>query len=201
LTTAGDDGIVVGRLTLMDEHLLSQIPMRTVDYLSTPETTRSREVVYGRVREPPSPFFSHQQLVLRIARLLQDHVDAHRLGCVAMAPLDVILDAEAALIVQPDVMFVSTERLSIIRNQIWGAPDLVVEVLSEGNEAYDRGQKLGWYRQSGVCEYWLVDPRAKTVTIVDFTGNLPEPRVATGADAIRSAVLPDLTATGFSVFA
>src|SRR5712691_10127379 len=176
------------------------VPMATVDYLSTAETTRPRELVYGRVREPAARFFSHQQLVLLVARLLQDHVEAHGLGRVAIAPLDVILDAEAALIVQPDVMFVSTERLSIIRDQIWGAPDLVVEVLSAGNEAYDRGQKLGWYRQYGVREYWLVDLRTQTVTIVDFTRNLPEMRVAKGIEAIRSSVFPGLTATGFSVF-
>ena len=200
MTTADDDGIVVGEAYVMDEHQFPQVPMRTVDYLSTPETTRPRELMYGMVREPPAPFFSHQQLVLVVARLLQDHVDARGLGRVAIAPLDVILDAEAALIVQPDVMFVSTERLSIIRNQIWGAPDLVAEVLSDGNEAYDRGQKLGWYRQYGMREYWLVDPRAETITIVDFTGNLPEARVARGVDAIRSSVLPGLTATGFSVF-
>jgi Uma2 family endonuclease len=200
LTTAADDGIVVGETDGMDEQQGSQVPMRTVDYLSTPETTRPREVVYGRVREPPSPFFSHQQLVLLVARLLQDHVDAHCLGRVAIAPLDVILDAEAALIVQPDVMFVSTERLSIIRNQIWGAPDLVVEVLSDGNEAYDRGQKLGWYRQYGVREYWLVDLRTETITIVDFTASLPETRVVKGVDAIGSSVFPGLKATGFSVF-
>ena len=184
----------------MDEHPLPQGPIRTVDYLSTPETTRPREVVYGMVREPPAPFFSHQQLVLLIARLLQDHVDAHRLGRVAIAPLDVVLDAEAALIVQPDVMFVSNERLSIIRNQIWGAPDLVVEVLSDGTEAYDRRQKLGWYRQYGVRECWLVDFRAQAVVIVDFTGSMPETRVAKGVNAIRSSVLPGLSATGFSVF-
>jgi Uma2 family endonuclease len=198
LTTADDDGIVVEETCIMDEQQLSQNPIRTVDYLSTPETNRPREVLYGRVREPPAPFFSHQQLVLLLARLLQDHVDAHRLGRVAIAPLDVILDAEAALIVQPDVMFVSTERLPIIRNQIWGAPDLVVEVLSDGNEAYDRGQKLGWYRQYGVREYWIVDLRAEAVTIVDFTASLPETRVAKGVTPIRSSVLPGLT--GFSVF-
>jgi Uma2 family endonuclease len=89
--------------------------------------------VYGRFPEPPAPFFSHQQLVLQVARLLQDHVEPRRLGRVAIAPLDVILDEEAALIVQPDVLFVSAERLSIIHNQVWGAPDLVVEVLSAGN--------------------------------------------------------------------
>ncbi|HEY3043639.1 MAG TPA: Uma2 family endonuclease [Vicinamibacterales bacterium] len=185
---------------MTNEHQPAHPPIRTVDYLSTAETTRPRELVYGMVREPPAPFFSHQQLVLVVARLLQDHVDAHGLGRVAIAPLDVILDAEAALIVQPDVMFVSTERLSLIRDQIWGAPDLVVEVLSAGNEAYDRGQKLGWYRQYGVRECWLVDLRTQAVAIVDFTRNLPETRVAKGLDAIRSSVLPGLTATGFSVF-
>jgi Uma2 family endonuclease len=184
----------------MEDRWLTGVPMRTVDYLSTAETTRQRELVYGRLREPPSPFFSHQQLVLQVARLLQDHVEPRRLGRVAVAPLDVILDQAADLIVQPDVLFVSTERLSIIRNQVWGAPDLVVEVLSAGSEAYDRGQKLTWYRQYGVRECWLVDLHRETVTIVDFTGRVPETRVAHGVDAVRSSVLPELTATAFSVF-
>ena len=52
-----------------------------------------------------------------------------------------------------------------------------------------------------VREYWLVDLRTQTVTIVDFASNLPEMRVAKGIEAIRSSVLPGLTATGFCVFA
>ena len=43
------------------------------------------------------------------------------------------------------VLFVSEARASIIRNQVWGAPDLVVEVLSDSNHLHDRGQKLRWY--------------------------------------------------------
>lgn len=175
--------------------------MSTVNYLSTTETNRRRELVYGRVREPASPFFSHQELVLRVARLLQDHVDQLGLGTVAISPLDVILDAGRALIVQPDVLFVATERRSIIRKQVWGAPDLVVEVLSESNDDYDRGQKLGWYRQYGVREFWLVDLQTQCVTVVDFTGTVPDWRVAHGTDAIRSSVLPALHATAFAVFA
>ena len=185
---------------MTEDSTFTDVPIGTVDYLSTAETTRRRELLYGRVREPASPFFSHQQLVLQVARLLQDHVEPRRLGRVAIAPLDVILDADRALIVQPDVLFVSTERLSIIRNQVWGAPDLVVEVLSGSNDAYDREQKLIWYRQYGVREYWLVDLYQETVIIVDFTGILPDTRAARGTDAIHSSVLPELTATAFSVF-
>jgi len=64
----------------------------------------------------------------------------------------VVLDRERALIVQPDVLFVAHDRLSIIRDQVWGAPDLVAEVLSIGTEAHDRIDKVAWYRQYGVRE-------------------------------------------------
>lgn len=55
-----------------------------------------------------------------------------------VAPLDVVLDETAALVVQPDVVFISRDRLGIIRNQVWGAPDLVVEVASLGTAERDR---------------------------------------------------------------
>src|SRR5262249_25403254 len=106
--------------------------MTTDDYLHSYETSRPRELVYGVVREPAAPFFSHQQVVLKIARRLADYVESAGLGVIGVAPLDVILDADRSLIVQPDVLFVATERQAIIRNQVWGAPDLVVEVLSPG---------------------------------------------------------------------
>jgi len=104
----------------------------TREYLNTDETNRKRELRFGRLREPPAPFFSHQQLVLRVARLLSSHVEPRNLGAVAIAPIDVILDADKHLVVQPDVVFVARERQAIVQNQIWGAPDLVVEVLSIG---------------------------------------------------------------------
>ena len=167
--------------------------MTTNEYLyDTKETNRIRQLAWGILREPPAPFFSHQSLVLRVARLLGDHVDSRQLGRVAIAPVDVILDRDRALVVQPDVLFVSTERLSIIRDQVWGAPDLVAEILSPGTEKHDRGEKLGWYRQYGVRECWLVDLYREQVTLVDFTGSLPVERIARGVEPIRSAALPEL---------
>ena len=176
--------------------------MTTNEYLyDTEETNRIRELAMGMVREPPAPFFSHQSLVLKVARVLGDHVEPRRLGRVAVAPVDVILDRDRALIVQPDVLFVSTDRLGIIRDQVWGAPDLVVEVLTHGTENRDRGEKLGWYRQYGVRECWLVDLYGEDITVVDFTGAFPIRRVARGVGAIRSTVLPDLQSSGFGIFA
>ncbi len=164
--------------------------MTTNEYLGTYETNRPREVRYGIVREPPAPFFSHQHVVLKIARRLADYVEGNQLGQIGIAPLDVILDRDRALIVQPDVLFVSAERLSIIDNQVWGAPDLVVEVLSPGTAAHDRTNKLGWYRQYGVRECWLVDPANRLITIVDFTAATPDIRTVDRASDMQSTVLP-----------
>src|SRR5439155_17550482 len=109
--------------------------------------------------------------------------------------------ADRHLIVQPDVLFVSAARVSIIRNQVWGAPDLVVEVLSASSEDYDRGEKRGWYRQYGVREYWLVDLLKESVTVIDFARTASEEREAKGNDPIRSSMLPALHLTAFDVFA
>ena len=175
----------------------------TVDeYLyDTDETNRIRELAMGRLREPPAPFFSHQALVLKLATIWSQHVESGRLGRVAIAPVDVVLDKERSLILQPDVLFISTPRLSIVRDQIWGPPDLVAEVLSVGTAKHDRGDKLGWYYQYGVRECWLVDPFTQTVAVFDFAGPSPVAHSVIGADAIRSGVLPDLKMTARELFA
>jgi len=166
--------------------------MTTNEYLYyTVETNRPRELRYGILREPPAPFFRHQAVVFRVARRIADVCDdADR---VVIAPIDVILDADQALIVQPDVLFVSAARASIIRDQIWGAPDLVVEVLSPGTAERDRTEKRGWYRQYGVREYWLIDTLQNQVTLLDFSGALPVEHTARGDTELRSSVVPHLT--------
>lgn len=169
------------------------LSISTVDYLKTPESNRPREVAYGIVREPPAPFFVHQRVVLAVARALYDHVEHDGLGTVAVAPLDVILDRERALIVQPDILFVSRERHSIIREQVWGAPDLVVEVFSSGSEGYDRGEKYDWYRQYGVREYWMIDGYREQVIVNDFSGPTPLARTAGLLDLVPSQLFPTLT--------
>jgi Uma2 family endonuclease len=172
----------------------------TAEYLNTYETNRPRELAYGRLREPPAPFYSHQVIVLRIARLLGDHVESRRLGEVSVAPVDVILDAARDLIVQPDVFFIAANRLALVRNQVWGAPDLAVEVLSRSTAAHDRGEKLEWYRQYGVRECWLVDPDVNEITIVDMTGVDPVRRVIRDSEHIESSVLPELRASAAAIF-
>ena len=174
--------------------------MTTYEYLDTDETNNRRELAHGVLREPPAPFFSHQAIVLKVARILCEHVESLGLGQVAISPLDVILDLEKDLVVQPDVMFISNERRPIIRDQVWGAPDLVVEVLSRATAARDRDEKLGWYRQYGVRECWLVDLSREEVVVVDVSGPGVSRLTAHGTATIRSAVLPDLDVAAAAIF-
>lgn len=168
--------------------------LSTVTYLRGEETVRRRELVWGVVREPPAPLYNHQALLLGVATRLSRHVRRHRLGVIAVAPLDVVLDKGQGLVLQPDVAFVSSDRMHIIRGQVWGPPDLVIEVLSRGSVRYDRGEKLSWYGRYGVRECWIVDPLSRVVDVVTF----PRPEASgtrrrfEGRQFLRSAILPRL---------
>jgi Uma2 family endonuclease len=172
------------------------------DYLSGPEEMRRRELVWGVVREPPSPFAPHQHVITRVTVLLDTHVREHDLGSVLVSPMDVVLDERKALVVQPDVMFISHARAGIIRDFVWGAPDLVVEVASRGTARYDSGTKLGWYRTYNVLECWLVNPEHRTVTVVNLQAPEEEAgRTFRGNGRVSSPVLPRFEQAASEFFA
>ena len=185
MTSRDDDEIVVvvdyyrRRLTLPE-------------YLSGEETNRPFELAYGVVREPASPTWQHQLVVGRVYQRLARHVSRYELGRVAQAPIDVVLDRDRALVVQPDVVFVANERLSICKARIWGAPDLAVEVLSMGTVRHDRIVKLSWFQRYGVRECWLVDPIGCEVEVVTLTEAARSSRACGEEQLVRSAVLPRL---------
>jgi Uma2 family endonuclease len=174
----------------------------TVDaYLASDETNLPQELAFGLLREPAAPGFPHQAVVGRIYERLVRHVRRHDAGRVIVSPIDVVLDRERALVVQPDVVFVSAGRLGLCTDRIWGAPDLCVEVLSTFRRRHDRTVKVAWYRQYGVRECWIVDPVAHSVEVVDLrAGDRPTVVLEDGA-RVRSVALPRLRLRVAGVFA
>ena len=167
-------------------------PMTVEEYLHTPETLLPQELAYGvlHVAEAPSP--RHQQAVFAIARALDQHVRERTVGQVWISPLDVILDERRALVVQPDLFFVSTERAHIVRDRVRGAPDLVVEVLSPNPRIGDLRERLGWFAHYGVRECWVYKQRERELEIHTLTTSGVLASIALDEDdAVRSAVLPD----------
>ena len=111
----------------------------------------------------PSPLFQHQDIVFRFASALQDWVKRGSLGKVVISPLDMVLTPHR--MVQPDVAFIATENLGILRDVIRGPADLVAEIVSPGSRRRDRVDKKDLYEQHGVKEYWTGDPEARSVDV------------------------------------
>jgi Uma2 family endonuclease len=134
-------------------------PYREADYQALPDEPRC-ELLYGRLVVTPAPSLRHQRTILALSRILYDYSVEHG-GEVALSPLDVRLADHS--IVQPDLIYVSPARAEILQERIFGAPDLVVEILSPSTARRDRGAKLQLYAESDVREYWLVDPESETI--------------------------------------
>ncbi len=141
--------------------------MTAHEYFRMPETTVQHNLIDGVLYMSPSPIMRHQRIVLDLAMAVDDYAQAYG-GTACVSPMDCKLPDGNVL--QPDVLYISADRTSIIGDHVMGAPDLVIEVLSKGTRRFDRVKKLAKYERNGVREAWLVDPPARTVTVFSADG-------------------------------
>jgi Uma2 family endonuclease len=166
------------------------------EYLRTPETVLPAELRFGILHVVESPTPRHQSAVGRLFLALNAYVSARGIGQVWLSPLDIILDEERALVVQPDLMFISNEREWIVRDRVRGAPDLVVEVLSPNPRIGKTEERLSWFADYGVRECWVVHLDRREVTVLNFANRRKtSQRVSGRRESILSQVFPDFTET------
>ena len=141
------------------------------DYRSAPPDKRY-ELLDGDLLLTPAPNLKHQRIQLRLVMRLAQFIEERGLGELFFAPCDVVLSDTD--VVQPDLLFVSNDRKHLLLggDNVRGAPDLVVEILSPATAERDRGYKRTLYGKHGVREYWLVDPVAETVAILRPRGGV-----------------------------
>lgn len=128
-----------------------------------PETNLPVELWDGELVMSPTPNPSHQTIVFRFARHLEDFVLAKKAGAVFVSPLDVALSQHR--VIQPDIFFISNANRDIIQDRIRGVPDLAVEVISQSSWKRDRVEKKALYEQVGIAEYWIVDPESRSIEV------------------------------------
>ena len=168
--------------------------LTTAEYLQTAESMRVQELIFGTLRVAESPSFRHQDLLLELAILMRVFVGQHKLGTVCIAPLDVILDPARALIMQPDLFFVSKRRREIITDRVWGAPDLVVEVMSPHPRIGQLQDRLEYFAHYGVSECWLIHQLTRNIEVLELNRyGVQSRQTFSGIDRIRSAVLKDFS--------
>lgn len=135
------------------------------DWMKLPSDGRKYEVINGDLHVSPAPRPAHQYALGRFFKFLSTFTDNAQKGETFISTIDVKLP-QFDVPFQPDLVFIAAENLSIITDRwIEGVPDLVAEVLSPSNWIYDREDKMEIYETSGIPEYWIVDPRLKTVEI------------------------------------
>ncbi|THJ24377.1 MAG: Uma2 family endonuclease [Nitrospira sp. CG24E] len=135
------------------------------DYLLLPDDGKRYEILDGDLFVTPSPVTRHQLVVGRFLHHLMTYLETNPIGTVFTAPYDVVLSETDIL--EPDLILVLTNgRARITEKNVQGPPDIVMEVLSPGTAARDRGLKHKRYERFGVQEYWLVDPDQNSLEIL-----------------------------------
>ena len=123
------------------------------------------ELINGKIYMMASPNVGHQNIVGEIFRKIGNYLEGK--PCRAfISPLDVVLfekvKKNSQNVFQPDV-FVICDPKKISKNRIYGAPDLVIEIVSPSSETFDYFKKFWLYMKYGVKEYWIINPDTKQI--------------------------------------
>lgn len=138
------------------------------DLASLPDDGHRYEIIEGELYEMSGPSFDHAAVVANLITMLIPMISGLR-GRWFTAPLDVFFTG--ANPVQPDLLAVLPGwQGDTSKRGIEGAPDLVVEVLSPSNRQHDVVRKRALFAAGGVREYWIVDPEAGTLEILQLSG-------------------------------
>ena len=181
-----------------------QAKLTGADYLRlTPPSHRGvrYQLIEGELVKMAGASRAHQRVIGGLYFSLQSVIELGGIGELLMAPFDVYIDEHNTF--QPDLLFVSAERQHILNERgAIGAPDLVVEVLSESTRQRDLNVKLPVYARNGVREMLAVDLNAETVARYVGDGqSMTLARVYGPEDVLTSDVMPGVAIDLAPIFA
>ena len=172
------------------------------EFLALGETDERLELIDGALYIMSTPTKDHQFLLARLIVYFELYLDAF-----TPAPAEVyqdittILSPELQRVVEPDLVVILGGR-NDIGGLIYveGVPDIVVEILSS-DRSHDLVRKRQIYAEAGVREYWILDPRHDTVTLLELRGGVYVARATLAAgDALTTPLLPGLAVPLADIF-
>ena len=141
------------------------------DVMALPDDVRM-ELIDGVLYDMASPTALHQAIAGYIHHCMLDHVRRNKGGCFPfISPLSVQLDRDEKTMVQPDVLVIcrkDAEDLFRENNILFGAPDFILEVITPSSVRKDAVIKMRKYKEAGVREFWLIDPKEKVLFVYDL---------------------------------
>jgi Uma2 family endonuclease len=155
------------------------------------------EIIKGHLfKMSPAPSRLHQGILTNIFGPIYNTLKGKQCN-VYTAPFDVRLakktqdDKEVFTVVQPDIVVVC-DQTKLDKRGCIGAPDIVVEILSPGNNKKELINKYEVYEEAGVKEYWIVSPSEKTFFryILDDNGKFQPTKMLTEGEEVTTAIMP-----------
>lgn len=161
--------------------------MTAQEYLDNPLSERKSDLIEGVFVMASPASFQHEEIQSFLITTLSNFVEQNQLGKVMGPNMAYRLSEENVF--QPDVSFISQERLSLVEKVYFpGPPDVAVEIISPSSRQYDEVEKKINYGRFGVKEYWLIDPLSSQATFYrQHSGHLISIQPETGV--VRSQVV------------
>ena len=136
---------------------------------------RRTELIDGILYDMASPSLRHQMICNLVTRQLNHCIESAGRDCVAFDnDIDIVLSEDPATVLVPDILVLCRDDMKQNREigkdpgKFYGAPALVMEVLSPATKRRDLGAKYAKYLQSGVREYWIIDPVHEKILVYDL---------------------------------
>jgi len=144
-----------------------QKPYTIDDIYALPEGVRA-ELIDGDMYDMASPSREHQKILMLISKTIANHIDSKGSSCeVYPAPFAVHLFNDDYNYVEPDVSVIC-DKDKLSDRGCEGAPNVIFEIVSESSRKMDNIIKFNKYKDAGVDEYFIVDPRVKTIKAHNF---------------------------------
>lgn len=177
---------------------LTRTSLTIDEFLSSPLANENYEFFNGELTQKTSPKRSHSRVTLKLSRFLDDW--SENKGEVGIEWAVRLKREGKDWCPLPDLLYVSFEKLGNIileDNACPIPPDLVIEVISQGQSFSDLSEKAEAYLKAGVDRVWLIDTQVKKITI--FYPDSP-PETKEGNDSLEDDILPDLSLTPHYIF-
>ena len=133
----------------------------------------------------------HQKLISNFTRIIGNYIENNRGDCeVYPAPFAVFVTADDKNYVEPDISVIC-DPLKLNEKGCYGAPDLIIEVVSESSRKMDYATKMNLYSNAGVREYWIVDPQKERTTVYRFEEDMA-PIIVPFSQDLTAGIYKDL---------
>ena len=162
----------------------------TTDFIYNLPDGERAELIDGQIYYMAPPTFRHQKLIHYISTEIELYIRSKKGSCeVVPAPFAVFLNKDNQNYVEPDISVIC-DQSKLYDKGCMGAPDWIIEIVSTSSRRMDYLIKLLKYQNTGVREYWIVDPQKQRITIHNFENETLEEYSFN--DTVKAGIYEDL---------